>query len=551
MKKLCLIYANFQNELIAQYLSRSQHFNQEYRIKIFPVHRLIPQETTIPANVLKQARLFIYQPVNNVHGDRSTEDILSKLPSNCQCISFPSLYFKGYFPQYCQNPVNQVIKPNHPYGVIPSGDTNIISMLEEGKSVPEIIERLSDPDFYSEEFLLNNLNETLGELAKCESQLSIKVSSFIKDNYQDYYLFHNHNHPTDILGIYVVNQILNLLNLPGLDYELSLKNPQRGVLDSIQVPIYPSVIKHLNLKFSNETTVYKHQSFCTNHMTFARYISEYIYLYKSTSGSANSYYFEGIELANQSKFNQASTALKKAIKLKPDNPTYYGELGNVLQKQKKLDQAKIVYKKAIELSPDWVDFYKSLGQILIEKNNLRAAILTYKQAVILNPQDDESYTLLGDALVEYGELDAAETAYNKAIKLQPSKGSYYRCLGDILQKKNNLDLAVVNYRKAIALAPNNGWLYTRLSLALAKQNKLEEATSTCKKATKLGYQDPNFYTNLGDIQLQMGDIDRALDTYQQAIKLNPNQMKRIFTQLGNLLQEKAEKQEEKAIVSVV
>lgn len=541
MKKFCLIYANSQSDLIAKYLSKSQHFNQEYLIKRFSIDLLIEKGSRIPDELLKQAKLFIYQPVKDIHGDRSTQSILNKLPSDCQSISFPSLYFKGYFPQYCKNPVNQVIKPNYSFGVIPHGDTNIISMLKEGKNIPEIIERLSNPNFYSPEFLLANLNETLEELARRESQLSIKVSSFIKEHYQHNYLFHTQNHPTDIVGVYVVNQILKLLNLPSLGDELSIKNPFRGQLENFQIPVYPSVIKHLNLTFANESTVYKHSSFCTNKMTFARYISEYVDLHMSASDSANSYHFQAIKYAKQSKLNKSSEALKKAITIKPSNATYYAELGDVLQKQKKIGQAELAYKKAIELSPDWADFYKSLGDVLIKNNNLQAAILTYKQGLILNPNDAQLYRCLGDALVKKNELDMAEVLYKKAIQIDPTKSYYYRCLGDLFKEKNNLDLAVFNYKKAIELAPKTAYFYSHLGSTLAKQNKLDEAISTCKQATELANKNPNFYLTLGDVQLQKGDIDHALHTYEQAIKLNPNQTKRIFTKLGNLLKEKAEK----------
>lgn len=539
MKKFCLIYANCQNLLLAKYLSGSEEFNQQYLIKRLPIHLYLKNETTIPDHLLKEAKLFIYQPVHDIHGDRSTQSILKKLPSDCQTISFPPLYFKGYFPQYCRNPVNHVIAPNYPYGLIPHGDSNIISMLEEGKSKPEIVERLSDPNFYSKEFLLNNLNETLGELARRESQLSIKVSSFIEAHFQHYNLFHTQNHPTDMLGIYVVNQILKLINLPSLSSELSILNPIYETLNNFQIPIYPSVIRHLNLTFVNPKTLYKHGSYCTNQMTFARYISEYIDLHLSTSDSSKAYHFQGIEYAKQNKFNEASDALKKAIKIKPDNATLYGELGNVLRKQNKLDQAEKVYKKAIELSSDWVDFYKSLAEILVKKNNFKAAILTCKQALMFDPINDKLYGLLGDALVEYGELELGITAYNKALKLDPTNAYYHRCLGDIYQNQNNLSFAILNYEKAIAIAPNNPWLYIHLSNALVKQNKLDEAITICQQATKFKRRNPSFYSHLGNIQLQTGDVDSALDTYKQAIKLNPNQMERIFVNLGNFIQENA------------
>ena len=539
MKKNCLIYANCQNALIAKYLNSSQLFNQEYTIEKFPVNQLMQTGTTIPDRVLQQAKLFIYQPVKNIHGDLSTESILNKLPIDCQRISFPPLYFTGYYPQYCKNPTNKVIKPNHPFGIFPHGDSNIIKMMEEGKSVAEIVEKLSDSDFYSRDFLLDNVDNSLAELARRESELNIKVSEFIKAQYQHHYLFYTQNHPSDILAVYVVNQILNLINLPELEDALSLENPMKGTLDPVQIPIYPSVIKHLNLAFVDDNTAYKHDSFCTNKMTFARYISEYVDLHRSVTESANSHYFQGIKFANQNELDRAAIALKNAIKLKSDNAAYYKELADTLRKQKKLDSAEIVYKKAIELSPDWIDFYISLSHILIEKDDLDAAVLTSKQAITLDSENDKLYNLLGTALIKQGNLEPAQTAYEKAIELNPHNFSYYRCMGEIYRNQSNLELAIVNYQKAIALAPDNVWLYIRLLKTLSEHNKLDEAVDLSQQVMQFKCENPSFYFQLGNLQISIGDVENALDSYQKAIEINTSYTHRVFAQIKNLLREKA------------
>ena len=301
MKKICLIYANCQNKLIAQYLNRSPDFARQYVIHCFPVHDLIEQGKTIPPHLLQQADLFIYQPVKEHHGDRSSQSVLKQLPASCQKISFPSLYFKGYFPQFCKNPVNRTIKPNYPFGVIPHGDHNIISLLAEGKSEGQIVEILSSPDFYSRDFLLSNVENTLQELASRELQLDVKISGFIRQHYQDYYLFYTQNHPSDLIGLQIVNQILSAIALPKLATDLLANGSHRGVLDNFQIPLYPSVIKHLDLKFVDRHTVYRHGSFSTNNMSFARYISEYIKLSRPTLSEATTLYFASIDLAQQQK----------------------------------------------------------------------------------------------------------------------------------------------------------------------------------------------------------------------------------------------------------
>jgi tetratricopeptide (TPR) repeat protein len=538
MKKLCLIYANCQNKLIAKYLSRSQHFNQEYIIRKFPVHLLMKKGTLIPDDLIQQTKLFIYQPVKDVHGQHSTEYILSKLPENCRCISFASLYFLGYFPQFCKDPKIKTIELNDLSSIIPHGDANIISLLEQNKSVTEITEILSSPDFYSQSVLLDNFNNTLNKLSQRESQLDVKVSSFIKKNYQNYYLFHTKNHPSDILGIQVVNQILKLLNLPILEEEFYNKDLKYNILGSIQVPIYPSVIKHLELKFANNNTVYKHYAYSTCKMTFSRYISEYIELYNSTEESACSYYFKYIKLRRDCKVEQAVIAINKAIELKPDHPTYYKELGHVLAGQNNFCQAEKAYTQAIQLSSDWEEFYRLLGDVLIRQNNWLSGILAYNEGIKLNPNNAEYYQLMGDAFIKLNKLDEAQDFFQKAVKINQKSSYYYRRLGDISKLNNNLDLAIINYRKAIELAPKLEYLYICLSGTLAKLNKFDEAIKYCRQGIDLNPKNPNLHSTLGNIQLQKGNIDKAFASYQQAIQLNPQQMKNIFPQISAVIKEK-------------
>jgi tetratricopeptide (TPR) repeat protein len=537
MKKICIIYANCQTKLIGEYLNQSSVFNQEYQIHRFPVHLLMEQKSTIPNELLQQAKLFIYQPVKTTHGDRASDFILQQLPDDCRCISFPSLYFGGYFPQYCKNLVNKRIKPNHPFGIFPYGDKNIVSLLAENKSETEIIEILSNPDFYSAEYLSTNLHNTLAELERRESELSIKVSSFLREHYRQYYLFHTNNHPTDIIGIYIVNQILELLNFPSLGDPLAFNNPTRGILDNIQIPLYPSVIKHLDLTFANENSFYKYTDFSTNQMTFKRYISEYIYLYLSTQG-ADVHEFKSINFARENKLSEAIIELKQAINLKADNASYYGELGAILLKQNNLNDAELFYKKAIDLSPDWPKFYQPLGEILIKKNDLAGAFSVYQQALKLNPDNSELLLLIGDLMLKQNKLEQAEKYYKEAIDLTPNISFHYRRLGDVFHRRKNFDLAIEHYKKAINLSPKIAYFYLHLGSSLAQQNKLDEAIKSYQQAIELNPENPNFHYILGNTQLQKGDVDEAFASYQQVIQLNPQQMNKIFSQISVVIKEK-------------
>ncbi len=548
MKKTCIIYANCQGRLLENYLSKSFTFNQQYSIKRFPVHILMAQGTTAPSQVLKQADLFIYQEVKEIHGIHSSKHLLQKLPANCQRISFPSMYFTGYFPQYCKNPVNKAY-PNYPAGIIPHGDSNIISMLNQGKSRSEIIKSISDPDFYTQEFLLNNLQNTLAELIQREHNLSIKISEFIKDNYQHYYLFHTHNHPSNILGIYVVNQILKLLGISHLGDPLSFEQLTSEALGQIQIPIYPSVIKHLSLTFIDQLKFYTNHCFCTARMTFNRHIAEYISFHLLTPESASYFFSNGVDLLSQGKLTKAKAALIKAIKKDPNNAACFRELADIFLKENNLDAAELTYRKAIEISPYWIKFYISLGDILNNKKDWQSALLVYQKALSVAPHNAKLQSLLGNILIKLNKLDLAEVYYQKAIKNDPFTAKYYRYLGDIYFKNKDLELAELNYQQAIKLAPKSAYLYIRMGSTLAKQTRLEEAIVTCRQAISLNPKNPNFYCTLGNIHLQKREVDAALDSYYQAIKLNPNQTKQIFVQLSNYISKSISKSHETSVRS--
>ena len=97
-----------------------------------------------------------------------------------------------------------------------------------------------------------------------EESLDIKISEFIKKYYQEYRLFHTFNHPGSAIIHYVVNKILQRINL--LDYfneEFVFNQPE--LLDNSCFPIYPSIQNQLTLKFnSNSEYILHFKSYCIN-----------------------------------------------------------------------------------------------------------------------------------------------------------------------------------------------------------------------------------------------------------------------------------------------
>lgn len=262
-KQLCLIYANCQRDLIKSHLELSDEFNDNYELAHLPYHfKAVQTQFVIPEEILAKTGLFIYQPISNKYGQQSTASIINRLPESCQKISFPYIYFKGYHPQF-----TKLESENLQQRFINDGsnlsDANIINLVKQGYTNDKILTLINDENFYLAELLQLNLNNTLQELSQREQTTDIKIADFIRNNYQQHYLFYIPAHPANIIGLLVVNQILARLKFT----PLKQIHPQEQ-LATFRIPIYPSVIKHLNLKFINHLTLYKPLAFVKDELDF-------------------------------------------------------------------------------------------------------------------------------------------------------------------------------------------------------------------------------------------------------------------------------------------
>lgn len=307
-RKKCAVFANCQADLIKSCLRLSTSFVEEYEIVDVPLNfHAIAQKFEFSDELLNDLDLFIYQPLKDQHGALSTNSLLPRLSDRCVRIGFPYLYFKGYYPQTVDNPL---AKPTarYPYGQFPYGDRHIIEWVEAGKPYEYIVDQLSQVDFYEKDVVLNEVEHSLKGLMKRESLIEIKISDFIRQQYQHRLLFDTLNHPTSIVGIEITNQILQILNLPLLPQSICDRyQTKTAPLSSLcvrginrarkqiklkpfpnfyqkfstqnQVPIYPSVAKHLNLSFLTERSKYTING-CRNKVTLQEYIAAYLTQYE-------------------------------------------------------------------------------------------------------------------------------------------------------------------------------------------------------------------------------------------------------------------------------
>ncbi len=296
MKK-CVLIGTCQIGAVGKILSSSPKFLEQYNItKTILVHVISASAIEDFFTKIKDIDLLILQPISQNYrkGIISTKRIQESISSTCQTIMIPYLFFTGYFPSmsYIKNTYNKKVEK---YNIL-YHDLNIIKHLVEKIDIDKaggtnnylkdthnkkahflrIKNILNDKDYYSKRFILRHVNKTLKILELRERNpydygkpVDIKMSNYIRNNYQNQKLFHTMNHPTNILLLETTKRILSKLSIVE-DILLSKKE----YLGDMQFPIYPSISINLNLKFKTDITYIDKFT-----MNFNQFINLYINLY--------------------------------------------------------------------------------------------------------------------------------------------------------------------------------------------------------------------------------------------------------------------------------
>lgn len=259
-KKKFSIIANCQGGALIMFLNSNKYFLENYElIRLNPIQNVTKKEIDKFYETMHLLDLIIMQPISdnfkNYH-KYSTKSILANIKKECVVIMFPSLYYNVYFPNLIRDvEMDKSININvHDKNVI----KKFINSENKQTFVNECIDMINDLNFYSEEFVINNIKTSINnllkkeldainkyDLHKYELQYFIKVSPFISSHYKENILSVTFNHHTKYIYRYLSNEILNILGINITPYPEKL-DPQINFESCI---IYESVKNVINKEF--------------------------------------------------------------------------------------------------------------------------------------------------------------------------------------------------------------------------------------------------------------------------------------------------------------
>ena len=213
---------------------------------------------------------------------------------------------------------------------------------------------------------------------------------------------------------------------------------------------------------------------------------------------------------------------QRAIKLAPNNPMLFLNLGNAYKSQQLLLQAEDAFLQAIELQPDYAAALNNLGTIYYMQEKFPEAIKYYKIALEAKPDFVDALYNLGLAQTKKSDHRAAIATYEKLLQQIPNHAAANFQLGTLLLATGATEKSLPYFLIIDEHHPHHFETQTNLATAYIHLGKINQARIHYQKALEINPEDTQVLFNLGVINMQQGNTDNAIQNYQRALKINPD-----------------------------
>lgn len=226
------------------------------------------------------------------------------------------------------------------------------------------------------------------------------------------------------------------------------------------------------------------------------------------------------------RYNEAAIAFKKAIKVDPDKPDAFINLGSTYVFLKEYKKAQENYDKAIQIDPENLTAHYNIGDISLHLGDYKKAIKHLTIFLKKNPKDAQAHFNIAEAYKYMRNVQKAFGHYKIAIKIDPDFVKAWVKLSQFLyfnrQDKSSLQVLL----EAHLRLPNDFTIMYNLSTILSSSPDLSIRNG--KEALKFSQKTYEHLKNFKTAQAialsyaELNQCDKAKEWMDKAISLVKN-----------------------------
>src|SRR6185369_4640352 len=181
----------------------------------------------------------------------------------------------------------------------------------------------------------------------------------------------------------------------------------------------------------------------------------------------------------------AIIALKRAIDLRPKEPSYYFALGVAWLTKPDLQEAELVFRQFLKLQPDNAQGQTYLGYTLLKEKSYPDAREWLEKSIRKDAATPETFYYLGLIAQEQKEDERAVEFFAKSIQLSPSFAHPHIALGATYLKMKNYPRAQQELEIGVRLNPDDSKAHYNLALLYSRLNDSQRAQKEMEIVEKL------------------------------------------------------------------
>jgi tetratricopeptide (TPR) repeat protein len=163
----------------------------------------------------------------------------------------------------------------------------------------------------------------------------------------------------------------------------------------------------------------------------------------------------GTSYLDTGDYQSALASYRKALEIKPDNPTVFRSLGIAYTRLRDYAGAKEALKRSLELEPAQPQVLVDLAFVQAQQGDVDAAVASYQQALAINPWEPAAYANLGLTYLRAGAVPSAIAALDRAVSINPALASANFALANAYQRAGRLADARAALERGLEFDPGN------------------------------------------------------------------------------------------------
>lgn len=238
-------------------------------------------------------------------------------------------------------------------------------------------------------------------------------------------------------------------------------------------------------------------------------------LKEPSSQDAQGYFNLGIAYRRLGRYDDAVTALKKAVSIPPAKDSFYLSLGETYMKQKKYHEAIPAFTEAVRINPSHGEAYYHLGIAYQQEGCDKEAIAALEKVSPLQPNKADVYQSLGKSYQSVKRFQEALEAFQRSLELNPDDDYAYYQRGIIfLRELGKAEEARDAFRHAIRLKPDRSQAHFQLGMACILLNRYKDALRAFKEVIRLDENNTEAHYQMGFVYAMIKDFDSARREYK-------------------------------------